>query len=268
MLVAAGRCPPRKALDAACTVLRRQRSVDACNLLALLGPELLSQDLPGIIDQLISLASGDDFGPRHRRPSSPEGLVAASHVDLAAVIERIIAHLASDDETTRQAGAEAALVLLTIDATRVVALGPPLAASVRGQDRGYAGDPHPATSALAALAEAWRSEPELARQIVENQAASADEEVRNQLSRVPWLVQRFREPWDAPDSATSEALDFMVRRAGGDWGEEAAFHTADHIAILAREIPEAVVPHVNGLLGAILALCLPRIPTLHWPRPR
>ena len=78
MLVAAGRCPPRKALDAGCTVLRRQRSVDACNLLALLGPELLSQDLPGIIDQLISLASGDDFGPRHRRPSSPEGLVAAS----------------------------------------------------------------------------------------------------------------------------------------------------------------------------------------------
>lgn len=260
MLVAAGRCPPRNALDAASTVLRRQRSVDACNLLAVLEPELLPRDLPGILDQLISLVSGDDFGPWHR-PSSSEGLVAASRVDLSAVIGRIIAHLASDEETTRQAGAEAALVLLRIDATRVVALGPPLAASVRGEDRGYAGDPHPSASALAALAEAWRREPELTRQIVETQAASADEEVRNQLSRVPWLLQRFREPWDAAPSATSEALDFMVRRAGGDWGEEAAFHTADHLALLAREIPEAVVPHIHSLLGAILALCLPDSPS-------
>ena len=256
VLVVAGRCPPREALDAACVVLRRQRSVDACKLLALLEPELLPRDLTGVIDQLISLASGEDFGPWHRT-SSPAGLVAASRVDLPAVIERIIAHLASDDEMTRQAGAEAAFVLLTIDATRVVALGPPLAASVRGPDRGYAGDPHPTMSALGALAEAWRSEPRLTRQIVETQAASADEEVRSQLSRVPWLLQRFREPWDATDSATSEALDFMVRRASGDWGDDAAFHTADHLAILSREIPEAVVPHANGLLGAILALCLP-----------
>jgi hypothetical protein len=265
MLVVAGRCPPRKALDAACTVLRRQRSVDACELLALLEPELLSRDLSDIIDQLISLASGEDLGPWHR-PSSSAGLVAASHVDLPAVIERIIAHLASDDEVTRQAGADAAFVLLTIDASRVVELGPPLAASVRDQDRGYAGDPHPGTSALGALAEAWRSEPQLTRQIVETQAMSANEKVRNQLSRVPWFLQRFREPWDATDSATSEALDFMVRRSSGDWGEEAAFHTADHIANLAREIPEAVVPHVNALLGMILALCLPDLdPTLATP---
>jgi hypothetical protein len=156
---------------------------------------LLPQDLPGIVDQLISLASGEDFGPWYR-PSSSAGLVAASHFDLSAVIERIIAHLASD-EMTRQAGAEAAFVLLAIDASRVVALGPPLAASVRDQDRGYAGDPHPATSAVGALAEAWRSEPQLTPQIVETQAMSADEQVRNQLSRVLWFLQRFREPWDA-----------------------------------------------------------------------
>ena len=50
---------------------------------------------------------------------------------------------------------------------------------------------------------------------------------------------------------------FMVRRAGGDWGEEAASHTARHLANLARDIPQAVVEHVDGMLGAILALCAP-----------
>ena len=43
----------------------------------------------------------------------------------------------------------------------------------------------------------------------------------------------------------------------GDWGEEAAFHAADHLTSLAREIPEAVAAHVNGMLGAILAMCAP-----------
>ena len=58
-------------------------------------------------------------------------------------------------------------------------------------------------------------------------------------------------------AATSEAMSFIVRRAGGDWGEEAASHAADHLANLAREIPEAVAAHVDGMLGAILALCAP-----------
>jgi hypothetical protein len=259
-LVRSGRCPPRRAFEAARAVLQRCRSVDAGRLLALVEPDLRPGDLPDLLDQLIALASGEDRDLRPvpwRLPSSPEGLIAASHVDLPAVTGRIIEHLASGDELTREAGADAARVLLALDATRVVALGQPLAASVRGPDTGYAGYPHPAAAALRALAEAWRGEPEMTRRIVEAEAAGASDETRSELSRLPWFVQRFREPWDASATATSEAISFVVQRAGGDWGEEAANHAANHLTGLTREIPEAVAAHANALLGAILALCTP-----------
>jgi len=256
VLVRSGHCPPRRALDAARAVLRSHRSVDAGQLLAAVEPDLRPEDLPDVLDQLIALASGEDFGP-WCLPSSPDGLIAASHVDLPAVTERIIEHLASEDESTREAGADAARVLLALDATRVIALGAPLAASVRGAESGYVGYPHPASAALRALAEAWRGQPELTRRIVEAQAAGASQEARDELSRVPWFLQRFREPWDASAPATSEAISFVVRRSGGDWGNEAAFHAADHLTSLAREVPEAVAAHVDEMLGAILAMCAP-----------
>jgi hypothetical protein len=261
VLVPSGQCPPRKAVETACAVLRRYRSVDAGRLLAVLEPDLRPDDLPDVLDQLISLASGEDdtdLAPAPwTLPSSSEGLIAASHVDLPAVTARTIEHLASDNELTREAGADAARVLLARDATRVVALGRPLAASVRGQESGYAGYPHPTSAALRALAEAWRGEPVLTRRIVEAEAARVSEEARGELARVPWFVQRFRDPWDASALATSEAVSFVVRRSGGDWGEEAADHAAEHLTSLAREIPEAVAAHVEGMLGAILALCAP-----------
>jgi hypothetical protein len=261
VLARSGQCPPRKAVEAARAVLRRYRSVDAGQLLAVLEPDLRPGDLPDLLDQLISLASGQDdpdLAPAPwELPSSPEGLTAASHVDLPAVTARVIEHLASDDDLTREAGADAARVLLAQDATRVVALGRALAVSVRGEDSGYAGYPHPASAALRALAEAWRGEPELTRRIVEAEEAGASEEARAELARVPWFLQRFRDPWDASAAATSEAASFVVRRSGGDWGEEAADHAAEHLTSLAREIPEAVAAHVDGMLGAILALCAP-----------
>ena len=255
-LVRSGHCPPRQASDAARAVLRRQRSVQAGDLVAVVEPDLRPEDLIDVLDQLIALASGEDADP-WRLPLSPTGLIAASHVDLPAVTERIIGHLGSGDERTRQAGADAACVLLAEDAGRVVALGQPLAASVRGSDSGYAGYPHPASAALRALAEAWRGHPELTRRIVENEAAAAGQEARDELARVPWFLERFREPWDAPEPATAEAISFIVRRAGGDWGDEAAFHSADHLADLARELPGAVAGHVDSMLGAILAMSAP-----------
>lgn len=255
-LVRSGRCPPRRALDAALAVLASQRSVDAGRLLALLEPELRSSDLPSALDQLIDLASGEEFGP-WRLPISWDGLIAASHVDLALVINRIVGHLGSDDDRTRESGADAARVLLGQDPTRIVALGPALAESVRGPERGYAGYPHPASAALQALAEGWRGEPQLTRRIVEDAAAGASQAAKNELARVPWFLQRFRQPWDASATATSEAVAFVVQRAAGDWGEEAADHAADHLLDLTRGIPEPVALHIQALLGAILALCGP-----------
>ncbi len=255
-LVGAGRCPPRRVLDSALSVLRGRRSVEAGRLLATLEPELRADDLPEVLDQLISLTSGEEHG-LWRLPTLPDALLAASHVDLPTVTERIVGHLASDDEPTREAAADAARVLLAVDPTRVVALGPSLAASVRGPESGYAGYPRPTSAALRALAEAWRGEPELTCQIIESEAVSASKEAKDELFRVPWFLQRFREPWDASVPATSEAISFVVRRAGGDWGDEAADHAADHLTSLARDVPEAVATHTEALLGAILSLCAP-----------
>jgi hypothetical protein len=262
-LVRSGNCPPRRALDAARAGLGQCRSAPAGRLLALLEPELRREDLSDVLDQLIALASGDDFDP-WRMPSSPDGLIAASHVDLPAVTDRIVMHLASDDERTREAGADAAQVLLVLDATRVVALGPPLAASVRGQESFYAGYPRPTSAALEALAQGWRGEPALTRQMVEAEAATASQEARNELSKVPWFVLRFREPRDAATaaagasaSATSEAISFIVRRAGGDWGDKAADNNADHLRSLGHDVPEVVASHIHEILGVILALCAP-----------
>ena len=255
-LVRAGRCSPRRALDSALVVLRRRRSPEAGRLLAALQPELRAGDLPEVLDQLIALASGEEHD-RWRPPSSPEGLIAAANADLPAVTDRVIEHLTSDDEAVREAGADAARILLALDAKRVVALGPPLVASVRGQETAYAGYPHPTSAALRALAEAWRGEPELTCQIIEAGATRTSSEARSELSRVPWFLHRFREPWDASDAATQAAISFLVRRAGGDWGDDAADQAADHLRSLGGDVPEAIVAHVDGLLGQILSLCAP-----------
>ena len=107
VLARSGQCPPRKAVEAARAVLRRYRSLDAGQLLAVLELDLRPDDLPDLLDQLISLASGQDdpdLAPAPwELPSSPEGLIAASHVDLPAVTARVIEHLASDDDLTREA---------------------------------------------------------------------------------------------------------------------------------------------------------------------
>jgi hypothetical protein len=98
---------------------------------------------------------------------------------------------------------------------------------------------------------------DLTRRIVEPQAGTVNADLRSELARVPWFLQRFRERWDASDAATAEAISFVVRRAAGDWGDEAADQAAEHLTYLASELPAAVALHVDGLLGAILPLCAP-----------
>lgn len=255
-LVRAGVCSPRGALDAALAVLARERSVHAGRLLALLEPELLPADLPEVLDNLIDMASGDHFFVV-RVPSAPEGLIAASHVDLPVVIERIGSHLSDGDNRIRESGADAARIFLEQDPSRIVQLGPPLAASVRGPEQTYAGYPHPTTAALKALAEGWRGEPQLTRRIVEDAAEAADPRVKDELARVPWFLRQFNRRWDASTPEASEAVAFLVQRALGDWGEHAADRAADHLVNLASDIPEAIVSHTQALLGAVLALCEP-----------
>ncbi|MDA8039665.1 MAG: hypothetical protein M0Z69_11005 [Actinomycetota bacterium] len=223
-------------------------------------PELHPVDLPDVIDMLITLASGDD-DERLRPPPAPAGLVAATEVDLALVTQRIIEQLGSDDEWTRHIAGDAAQVVLASDATRVVALGEPLCRSIRGDDSGYWGYAHPAGAALKALATAWRAEPTTTRSIVEAAAAGASPETKAELARIPWL---FRMTSDAPSDTITEALDFLVQRAGGDWGDEAADHAVDTLESVARHVP-AIVDHVDALIGHVLALCGPAPPLVIDP---
>ncbi len=254
-LVRGGRCPARRALEAALAALRRYRSTEAGDLVAFLRPELVAADLPDVIDQLINLASGDAYD-RWWPPAAPAGLAAAADVDLPLVTGRLTEQLANDDEWTRHIAADAANVIISADPTRVVAFGNALAASIRGPDVGYAGYPHPSGAALNALATAWRGEPAATRSIVESHAASAPAEVKAELVRIPWHLQRFREPWDATDEATVPAVDFLVRRAGGDWGDEAADHAVDTLEYIADAVP-AVAERVDALIGHVLVLCAP-----------
>lgn len=254
-LVRGGRCPARKAVEASLAALRHFRSTEAGDLMAFLRPELVPTDLPDVLNQVINLASGEVY-ERWRPPPAPNALIAASEVDLSLVTRRIAEHLASDDDWTRHIAADAATVLLRVDATRIVGLGEPLIASIRGPDAGYAGYPNPAGAAINALATAWREEPTTTRSIVEAEAEGASEEMLAELSRIPWMLRHFREPWDASEGATSEALDFLVRRAAGDWGDEAADHVVDTLENVAAELP-GLVDHVEALLGHVLALCAP-----------
>ncbi len=254
-LVRGGRCPARRALEAALAALRQYRSSEAGDLVAFLRPELVAADLPDVIDQLITLASGDVYD-RWRPPAAPAGLAAAADVDLPLVTRRLTEQLASDNEWTRHIAADAANVIIGGDPTRVVAVGDALAASIRGPDVGYAGYPHPSAAALKALATAWRGEPVTTRSIVESHAAGAPVEIKAELARIPWYLQRFREPWDATDEATVHAVDFLVRRAGGEWGDEAADHAVHTLEYIAGAVP-AVAERVDALIGHVLALCAP-----------
>jgi hypothetical protein len=254
-LVVGGRCRPRLALECALRVLTAHRSVRAGELLATLKGELLSSDVPAVLDQVIALASSTDIGV-FEQPWTPRPLVALAEVHLEVVTARIVEFLEDDADWTRHVGADAAKALLLADPARVVALGTPLAKSIRGEDAHYAGYPHPSGNAVAALAAAWLGVPGTTRQIVELAALSADHIVRGQLARIPWQLGPRRRSGE-PDSAITAAIDFMVQRAGGDWGDAAADHSADHLCMLARTSPELIVDHANALIGYILSLCAP-----------
>lgn len=258
-LVRAGHCVPRRALESALAALTSHRSIEAANLLALLRDEIVQADVPNVLDQALSLTCADYIGLRDR-PTAPDCLVALAEVDLDGVTRRIIGHLEDDDDWKRHIGADAARVLLAVDSARLVALGRPLAESIRGPDEGYGGHPHPSVHAARALAEAWRGEPALARGIVDSVGLVAADERRVELTRVPSWLRRGREDWDASDDATDAAIDFLVKRSSGDWGDGAADEAAHVLRDLARELAVRIVAHVDALVGQVLALCAPRTP--------
>ena len=66
----------------------------------------------------------------------------------------------------------------------MVALGRSLVRSIREQDQGYAGAPHPFAAAAKALAEAWWGSPEITATFVETEASALTEDGRGELFTV------------------------------------------------------------------------------------
>lgn len=254
-LVRAGRCPPRRALEAAIEALRRIRSPHAGDLVALLEADLVPADLPAVIDQLVDLTCAWE-SVLWRRPVAPAGLLAAARVDLTLVTDHVVSGLADDDERRRQVAADAARFLLADDPSRLIAFGAPLVASVRGEDSGYAGEPHPSRSAVGALEVAWRSDPVVTRSIIESGATSASEEVRSELVGVASSVLRRDRGGSTSDAARQEAVAFLVQRAGGDWGDEAANDAAESLEHTSRW-DQPLTGQVDALIGHLLASCGP-----------
>jgi len=249
-LVRGHRCDARAAVRAALAVLPAHRIPEAARLLDAFDDQLRADDLPPVLGRLVQMAA-----VRHACLSPPqavpEGLLAAARTDLSAVTTCLIERLGSDDEWTRADAADATAVLLREDPGRVVALGPALVASIRGEDIIYADYPHPASAATRALAEAWRGQPAATVAITERGAQGLTAEGRRELIRTMAFLDDGREPLDV----TEAAIGFCLRRLGGDWGEEAARAAATAVEDLAREMPAQLVPHVDALLGELLALC-------------
>ncbi len=155
-LVRAGRCGPRAAVETALAMLRDHRLTEAGSVLAAFTEHLHPDDLPSVLDRLVELAAGQDRITM-KVPPAPGGLLAAACVNLPQVTAHLLDRLVSDNDRIRADAAAGAQALLGADATRVVELGPALVSSIRGADRGYAGEPHPAGAAARALAEALRS---------------------------------------------------------------------------------------------------------------
>jgi hypothetical protein len=189
-------------------------------------------------------------------PPARGGLLAAARVDLPQVTAYLLDRLASDNDRIRADAAAGAQALLEADATRVVALGPALVASIRRADRSYAGEPHPAGAAAQALAEAWRREPATTVAIIESAAVNVAVEARAELVRVVWFLKRWREPLDVSTEAAEAAISFCLRRLTGAWGEKASHRAADELDNLGQDVPGLVFPHVATLLGILLTLCV------------
>ena len=254
-LVKAHQCEPRAVVEAALGALAVRPEAQAAKLLYNFKDDLRQNDLPIVLDRLITMVSrqAEPFGPE----PEPEGIRAAADVDLQAVLDRLIDLLDSNNESERGAAADAAAILLYETSSLVTVLGPALVTSIQAKDRGYGGDPHPGASAARALAEGWRGAPEQTMSIIEDNAARLSDDARAVLVRTVWFIHRWREDWNAPEAAGLFAVEFCLRHIGGDWGEEAAKQASEEIGYLANEIPHLFVPNMDALVGVILRLTAP-----------
>ncbi len=257
LLARAGHLPPRRAIEVALSLLSKFPSVEAGQIVAEFDGELTRQGLEPILDSLVSLAAEEDEFPWSGRRSEPAAFLAASRVDLMQVTDRLLVLLESDEAQIRDEAAQAAGLLLATDPGLVIGLGTALVRSIRGEDEGYAGTPHPAASAARALAAAWRGEPELTRRILEKEVAALGDEAKPELFSVISFLPSFRGQFDEiPERAREVAVDFVLERVGGDWGEEVADRASDMLKDLARDVPATVAAKIDSVLALLLDLCM------------
>lgn len=255
-LVQTGHCNTRSAIEAALDALTVRAEPCAARLLSTFKSEFRQTDIPTVLDRLIEMSANQEE-PWGTEPV-PEGILAAAAIDLPTVSNRLIDLLNDNNDYLRGCAADTAALLLREDPKRVVTLGSPLISSIRGKDRGYAGESHPAVSATRALAQAWRGEPMMTVGLIEANAAKLEDEGKALLVQVLRFLQGWREPWDASEGAGIAAVEFCVRRLNGDWGLEAADEASRELESLSREVPHLVARNIDALIGVMLRMTAER----------
>jgi hypothetical protein len=254
VLAHSGTADPPRVAQLAAHILAEQPSPQAGQVVAELVGELADTDLAAAIDNIVTLAAVREWSPLHESPGEPAALIAVSSVNLPLVTDAVISALESSDNRNRGDAAQAARVLLEIDPKRIVALGPALIASITGPDEGYAGEPHPAHDACAAIAAGFRGDPLLTRTIIEAAARSLGGEIRAVVFGFVHDVHVPRAA-TAADSVATELVNFMAARCAADWGPEVAFDAGRELTRVAKDSPAVVYPHHRAILNVLLGLC-------------
>ncbi|MBI4498982.1 MAG: hypothetical protein HY689_13905 [Chloroflexi bacterium] len=144
----------------------------------------------------------------------------------------------------------------------MVALGPALIASIRGQDAGYLGTPHPTGAATRALAVAWRGQPETTSAMMEQAAVGRPEDAKYGLAHTVWQVGRCGRAGESADAAIAAVVAFCIRRLTGDWGQDTVILALEELEALTRTAPQHMHLHANALLAELLRLCHEPAPSL------
>lgn len=185
----------------------------------------------------------------------PAALLALATVAWPIVEGAVIEFLAADDSVLRELGARAAGHLLCAEVARLQTLGEPLVRSIRGRDVGYAGQPAPGSAAIGALADAWLRAPQATVEVVERHAIAVSAELREVLADVGRVVLLGLRDVGAVEETALAAMDFYLRRLGGDWGDDVAATAARELESAVTWFPRMAPQRADAIFGALILEC-------------
>jgi len=218
---------------------------------ALLRPEQCA----AVCNGAIALTAEPDHFLPIKVESQPAALLALASVAWPIVEAAVIEFLSADDGVLREVGAQAAGHLLCAEVARLQTLGEPLVRSIRGRDVGYAGQPAPGSAAIGALANAWVRAPEATVEVVERHAVAVSPEAREVLADVGRVVLLGLRDGGGAEETAPAAMDFYLRRVGGDWGDDVAAAAARELESAVTWFPRMALKRADAIIGALILEC-------------